>query len=124
MELLAVLNRRISPEMQKNRKWPKTPRGLGGRIRRIAPLLRKIGVELEFGGQMGERRRLVSIRQRGVLTVPTVPNSRPTQVAGLNLDDWDGRGASVRPLAGRTGNPSICDARRTEETIQTDKSDQ
>jgi hypothetical protein len=43
--------------------WPKRPRDLSGRLRRLAPVLRRIGIDIQFGTRetTGERRRPVRI---------------------------------------------------------------
>ena len=60
--LLAEINARTPPERQRERDWPKDATRLSGRLRRIAPALRRAGVELtlpEAGGRAG---RIVGIR--------------------------------------------------------------
>jgi hypothetical protein len=43
----------LNSALVRNREWPKTPRALSGRLRRLAPLLRKKGIEVEFPGEQG-----------------------------------------------------------------------
>lgn len=56
--LLEVLTR---PDNHGN-SWPRTPRAAGGRLRRCAPALRKIGVSVEFSRQGGTGSREITIR--------------------------------------------------------------
>ena len=70
--LLAEINARTPPERQREREWPKDATRLSGRLRRIAPALRRAGVELtlpEAGGRAG---RIVGIR------VARAPGSGPS----------------------------------------------
>ncbi len=64
-ELLTKLNARVSDDIQRRKWWPKSPRALSGQVRRAAPSLRRVGVEVEFsrepGGATGKRRRLISV---------------------------------------------------------------
>ena len=53
-ELLDVLSQRAGERVIKGKTWPGGPRGLSGRLRRLAPFLRKIGLEIAFQ-KSGER---------------------------------------------------------------------
>lgn len=55
-ELLVELNRQ-NGEASRDKNWPQTPRALSGRIRRAAPGLRRLGIEVEFNrtGAKGTR---------------------------------------------------------------------
>ena len=49
--LLAALSERYCGEQAKRRKdWPATPKGMSAALRRLAPSLRKVGVNVAFGG--------------------------------------------------------------------------
>jgi len=67
-ELLTTLNARVNDEVQRRKWWPKSPRALSGQVRRAAPGLRGVGVEIEFsrepGGATGKRRRLITVQAR------------------------------------------------------------
>ncbi len=64
-DLLAELDHRRGEERQAPRSWPKTPRALSAQLKRCAPALRSVGVEIErgreAGGSTGTRSRLISI---------------------------------------------------------------
>jgi hypothetical protein len=47
-ELLKELADLVSEETRKQRGWPKQPHQLSGRLRRLAPALRRVGVQVEF----------------------------------------------------------------------------
>jgi hypothetical protein len=46
--LLKVLTALIGEEAAKAREWPKSPNALTGKLRRLAPNLRKVGILVEF----------------------------------------------------------------------------
>src|SRR5262249_41790287 len=48
-------------------RLPQTPQQLGSALRRIAPNLRALGIEVEFGRQGHGGQRIITIRRRGPL---------------------------------------------------------
>ena len=65
-DLLTKLNARVGDEFQRRRWWPKSPRSLSGQVRRAAPGLRRVGVEIAFTREPGGgRRRVVSVEEAG-----------------------------------------------------------
>ncbi len=51
-----------SGKLKGRRDWPKSPQGLGKRLRRIAPNLRRIGIEVDFDRGTGKaRKRLIRL---------------------------------------------------------------
>lgn len=79
----------------KDREWPKTARGLSGQLRRTAPALRQLGVEVDFARSATvDRARIVTIRRLDGTESPTVqdrPISGPTvQENELEMDGLDG----------------------------------
>ena len=80
-DLLSALRRRTEETVRKGRAWPSNARSLGNRVRRIAPLLRSSGVEVEFGKE--SRRRIIVLRiapQNIVSNVSHVSGSENTGV--------------------------------------------
>jgi hypothetical protein len=60
--LLEELTLEAGEKLTRGRGWPATPRALGGRLRRLAPALRKSGITVTFAREGGdERQRLVTI---------------------------------------------------------------
>jgi hypothetical protein len=57
-ELLAALANLTDENLRRGKDWPRTPRGLSGRLRRAAPNLRKVGIDVVFAreGHAGPRR--------------------------------------------------------------------
>jgi hypothetical protein len=95
--------------------WPKSPRGLGGALRRLAPNLRRAGVEVSMWRATDSRRqRMVSIRraecpQNGEGTV------RPNRPDASGAGDDPGK-AGVSPDPAPDANP---DANRAPDANRT-----
>jgi DNA primase len=61
-DLLARLSESAGEEATKRPAWPKTPRALGGQLRRLAPNLRRAGIALEMSREPGgKRQRMVHV---------------------------------------------------------------
>jgi hypothetical protein len=133
--LLEGLAGKAGTDKVKERNWPRTPRGLSGMLRRLAPALRKSGVAIQFPDSKnrqpgGKRDRLVTIARAG--NSPATPSrpSRPSpaddgeaarQDAGRACapdspgEAWDGRGDGCGtvgtngtvPPQSATGNPFL-----------------
>lgn len=72
-ELLDAIAARSNENVRRGREWPSSPRALSSAVRRIAPNLRGLGIEVEFRrGSDASRRRFLRIRQRGCASVRTV----------------------------------------------------
>jgi hypothetical protein len=96
-ELLARLAGLVGEETAKQKAWPKTAQGLSGTLRRLAPNLRAIGVEVESGRDPGgKRQRWISIRTTARKTVPRVPSVWNEPDAKEVKDGRDGRDAEMR----------------------------
>jgi len=64
--LLRKLSRMESPGALKDQSWPKTAKVLSGILRRLAPALRKAGVDVTFSrANTRMRTRIITIRARG-----------------------------------------------------------
>jgi hypothetical protein len=60
-ELLAALNEAAGERVTKAKEWPKNPRAVSGRLRRAAPALRKVGVQVTFDREGKARDRKIEI---------------------------------------------------------------
>jgi hypothetical protein len=60
-DLLKALNGTIPESQQKAKGWPKRPNTLSGILRRIAPPLRKVGIEITFEREGKSRVRTITI---------------------------------------------------------------
>ena len=89
-ELLTALNNRMPETAIKNRDWPKTSHHFSGRLRRVAPDLRKLGVGVHELGRQGADRRIrwhIKLKENSVQSVRSVQprgNSDIDANAGVN----------------------------------------
>jgi hypothetical protein len=106
-DLLKALNDVASETQQKAKGWPKRPAGLGSLLRRIAPPLRKVGIEITFVRTPGGKRtRTITIaRKEGAPDRPDRPD-RPT-AQDINDIDRDGRDANFHTQTSK-GTEVIC----------------
>ena len=88
-ELLVDLAKITDEPMAGFKEWPRTPRSLSGKLRRVAPFLRKVGVEIKFGDREGRARNRI-IRITAPVSCGTEP-SAPSASSGAeepnNADD-------------------------------------
>lgn len=98
-ELLEELGRIADDAAKRARGWPANPGRLGSALRRIAPNLWAVGVEVGFEREGRHRRRVIRIRKReesGVRTVRTVraepaadnADSADSEIPSLYEPDW------------------------------------
>lgn len=65
-ELLTELEDHAPEAIRKSRSWPKSPSAMSSRLKRAAPFLRVVGLDIEFYQQAGSgSRKLISVRKRG-----------------------------------------------------------
>ncbi len=63
-DLLSELGKQIDPRVGGTRQWPKSPSVLSNRIRRLAPTLLEIGIEVDFDQrETGTGRKIVTFRK-------------------------------------------------------------
>jgi len=100
-ELLNALQKLVDDSVPRQRSWPKGARGLSGILRRLAPNLRAVGVQVDF--PPGHHPRTIR-----VTTVPTVPTGprRPQGEQGRDADG-DGRDANQDANAGGGDEESL-----------------
>jgi hypothetical protein len=92
-ELLSQLNA-TAGDKGKSKYWPATPRSLSGQLRRLAPSLRAIDVQVEFDRTAGKNsKRLVRITRVKGETMGNPP-SQPTQPSHKPGREGDGSDAS------------------------------
>jgi hypothetical protein len=60
-DLLDALTQLVDEPIRRRRDWPKTPTTLGGQLRRLAPTLRNVGVDIAF--HRAARHRYITIRR-------------------------------------------------------------
>ncbi|MEJ1157372.1 hypothetical protein [Prosthecomicrobium sp. N25] len=92
--LLARLGGITDQRIVGSREWPKMPNALSGRLRRAAPYLRKLGIEVEFERDSGRARtRTIRIRPAGLSSSETSgmgPSGPSVPSAHHSTNDLDG----------------------------------
>jgi hypothetical protein len=69
-ELLKTLGDLAPEHVRRSKEWPPNARALSGRLRRLAPALRGIGIVMAFGREGHDRRRLISIKKQEACNGP------------------------------------------------------
>jgi hypothetical protein len=69
-ELLGALAEVAGERVAKSKSWPDNPRALGGRLRRAATFLRKIGIDIGFEREGRARTRIIHFTTTGKPTKP------------------------------------------------------
>jgi hypothetical protein len=99
-ELLGRLNSVVPPEVKNHRQWPKDGARLSARLRRVAPALRRAGVDVALPTKGGRAGRLITLKP-----VETPAHRFERSATGQPAD-----GAQVPPGSGngseRSGNGS------------------
>jgi hypothetical protein len=83
-ELLEELRRLVSDPERASKAWPSAPNILSARLRRAAPILRDLDIEVDTDardGRGGDKRRLVTLRTLVQTTVPIVPTVPEREIA-------------------------------------------
>lgn len=88
-ELLDEVEKLTDEKLRKSKAWPKSPRGLSGTLKRLAPNLRQVGVEVDFDREPDrDRRRVVVLaRTEAEVCVHTVHTVRSGGNHGETVDD-------------------------------------
>lgn len=103
-ELLARLTPLVDEAKRRERDWPKSPRGLAGHLRRLAPDLRAIGLDVRDSRSPDRARaRLYTIEKRAAQpSAPSAPSERESNPstcketdAGRSADGWTVNGRSA-----------------------------
>jgi hypothetical protein len=74
-DFLGALAEAAGERVAKSKTWPDSPRVLAGRLRRAAPFLRKIGIEISFGREGRARTRTIHI---ATIPAPENTEARPS----------------------------------------------
>jgi hypothetical protein len=103
-DFLKDLNRDIEDSIKRSPGWPKTPRALSNRIRRLASFLRESGIEITFHQRKGTGgQRLFTIaRTARNLTASTATTAADEPDASMIQPHRD-------DAAGGGGNPGVAD---------------
>jgi hypothetical protein len=97
----AALLKLITPTGRPPKGWPETPRGMSAALRRLAPMLRQVGIEVTLGMRRHGGERLVSLDDipvgPGQPSPPSPPSPRPKTRAESGDGHGDGRPSSPQP---------------------------
>jgi hypothetical protein len=133
-DLLGALAEAAGERVAKSKTWPDSPRALGGRLRRAANFLRKIGIEIGFAREGRARTRTIliaatpshaapenteappSASSAPSASKPNPPNGLAAPSLGTVGNDFDGRadgsgwgGAPVRANASKKNGSTVAD---------------
>ena len=103
-DLLAALEAKAGEKVQRRQDWPKSPRKLSGDLRRVAPNLRRAGMDIRFERGTGkDRKRVIRLAKLdgAIVAGGAAENDRPpcNPVPELDFDRAsDGADGSVRQL--------------------------
>jgi len=108
-DLLGALEEKADERTRRQPGWPKGPRALAGIIKRLAPNLRRMGIEVDTTGHIGrgtaKRKAITLIRNEAETCDPTHPTRlTPGNIAsygvagGANGNDGAATGAQGLPL--------------------------
>ena len=100
-ELLEVLGPIGGERATRAKTWPQTARALSGRLRRAAPALRAVGIELAFSRASNRSR---SVTAAGAWTV--VPTAAP-KPCGSDRSAWPAASISARIIRAAAGAGSL-----------------
>jgi hypothetical protein len=115
-DLLKQLNDFIYGKPHPRRGWPKTPRGMGGALRRVAPALRKLGYGVEFARAAGTGERAISIttpNQHSAKTFYNAENRHDRHDRHTPASDRDGRDGCDGGMQASVTSPKLEFADRT-----------
>jgi len=89
-DLLTELGKIVGEVAQNRQDWPKSGRGLSGVLRRLAPNLRAVGIDVQFDteGRGNYKRRIIVVRRFGEDIDPTDPTVPGPPGDPGNPDSW------------------------------------
>ena len=118
-ELLEQLVPLAAENVVKRPDWPASPRALSGQLRRLAPDLRSIGVEIAFAPRSGQRRS-IAITRREQPSSTSQPSGASTpndpRDGGYDGRDGDTRAHSRHRRVSRASRTTIRSRRGTSPT--------
>ncbi len=91
-DLLGALSEEAGERLAKAKTWPASARALSGRLRRTAPFLRKIGIDIAFNKEGRARTRIIRIscRADSVGIAPSQPSAPSAEAAEATRGNGSG----------------------------------
>lgn len=108
-QLLLALNGRADDNERRLRVWPATPRGLSGALRRLAPNLRRAGVNVVFTNEQTRRGKRILLEKAGEEPL------QPLQPLHGPKNTVNSRHGAQRLRKGRAGQPLHENSVKTQE---------
>ena len=123
-ELLAQLEETYADEkIRKHKEWPTSPRKLSGELRRLAPNLRREGMEVVFG-RHGRKGTPITLEKTGKTSSPSSPLSPVPENNGFSDDGRNGSDTNIpSPTAAESYQPSPDTPEKPLENGQSDCGD-
>jgi hypothetical protein len=90
-QLLGAINLRVAPEVKNERGWPKDAARLSTRLKRAAPALRRVGVDVVLPTGGGRSGRVIVIRptDKGNQRSERSERSDDSQAADITAKHWN-----------------------------------
>jgi hypothetical protein len=112
-ELLPALAALGGEAATRAKSWPATPRALSGRLRRVAPNLRRVGINIIFGARESSQRP-ITIETADKVGKAASPPSQQSSAKGIRGFRGDGRddghdGAGWRNVIEKSSKSAIGD---------------
>jgi hypothetical protein len=109
-DLLGELEQQADDRVKRQKGWPQSSRTLSGVLKRLAPNLRAVGVDVQFGstGRGNEKRRNIILGKVGdscVPSVPSVPAPEKRGLFGVDGVDSEADGVDAGSMSGIDENP-------------------
>jgi len=90
-DLLDALEKQVEDKVRRQRGWPQSARALSGAVKRLAPNLRKAGVDVEMNGHIGrgkaKRKAITLTRTDREICAPTSPTDPTAEKPGSKGGD-------------------------------------
>jgi hypothetical protein len=101
-ELLQAVNMRVPDAVRSRKDWFAKPRQVADELRRLAPGLRRIAIDVQFSRQA--RKRIIEIQKFGSDSSPSSPSSPEPEIRPSSDDD----GQHSSPAASPYSSPENC----------------
>jgi hypothetical protein len=109
----AELLKQVTPP-QRPRGWPESPRGMSGGLRRLAPQLRCVGIQVDFPPRKSTRRVIV-ICSIGAQPSPSSPASSSSGTSTCPIESGDGNGNTSQSIVSRPSRDLAFDGGRDDD---------
>ena len=123
-DLLDKLSEVKGERTAKPKNWPTSPHSLSGRLRRVGPLLRKIGIEIGFDRKGRAGTRIIRITAMGSSTVADHGGTQPSAPSALSAFVLNGNeikgfdDTTVRTVDGAADGKVDAEHNRTGSTVR------